>query len=250
MWNRVVHRHPIDKKLERSGFGFHNEITTDGVAVSLLYSRPASRAPREELPRDAAQSVEMTRISREEELDNIPCSGKVEELEVQTLLQSQVQRGQTGRQDCEDLRRRLHDPLRGLVEEGPDGGMRSFPHRRDETTPVETLCGEIRRRIQDFKDGQGPERRSKHPSGGDIEGEARTPAEEPQDRRTRKTAGMGVDGPPRKRRQIQAERINAEEGGSNVQINGPVDAGPPSSDPTAPDDAVSEPWTDISVHRP
>ena len=39
IWNRLLDRKKVDKKL-RNGFRFHHEIATDGVCVSILYSRP------------------------------------------------------------------------------------------------------------------------------------------------------------------------------------------------------------------
>ena len=39
VWERVLKRGAIDKKFARGGFNFHHKITTDGVSVSLLYSR-------------------------------------------------------------------------------------------------------------------------------------------------------------------------------------------------------------------
>ena len=38
IWNRLLDRKKVDKKL-RNGFRFHHQITTDGVCVSILYSR-------------------------------------------------------------------------------------------------------------------------------------------------------------------------------------------------------------------
>lgn len=37
VWSRVLQMEKISKKMRKKGFSFHHEITTDGVAVSLLF---------------------------------------------------------------------------------------------------------------------------------------------------------------------------------------------------------------------
>ncbi len=44
VWNKVVRRKKIDSKFKT--FSFHHEISTDGVSVSLLYSREVKAEPR------------------------------------------------------------------------------------------------------------------------------------------------------------------------------------------------------------
>ena len=39
VWERIVDMRVVSKKLQNSGFKFHHEISTNGVAVSLLYSK-------------------------------------------------------------------------------------------------------------------------------------------------------------------------------------------------------------------
>lgn len=40
VWSQVLDRRVVDRKCRK--YRFHHEITTDGVAVSLLYSREAA----------------------------------------------------------------------------------------------------------------------------------------------------------------------------------------------------------------
>ena len=42
VWNRVFDRRKVDRKVKKSGFRFHHEVMTDGVAVTLLYSKITS----------------------------------------------------------------------------------------------------------------------------------------------------------------------------------------------------------------
>lgn len=49
VWSKVLHLDRVNRKLRNAGFRFHHEISTDGVVVSLLYSREACR-PAEEGP--------------------------------------------------------------------------------------------------------------------------------------------------------------------------------------------------------
>ena len=39
VWSKVLHMDIVNRKLKNKGFTFHHEINTDGVAVSLLYSK-------------------------------------------------------------------------------------------------------------------------------------------------------------------------------------------------------------------
>ena len=49
VWSKVLHLDRVNRKLRNAGFRFHHEISTDGVAISVLYSKEASR-PAEESP--------------------------------------------------------------------------------------------------------------------------------------------------------------------------------------------------------
>ena len=39
VWSKVLNLNRVNRKFRNAGFRFHHEITTDGVAVSVLYSR-------------------------------------------------------------------------------------------------------------------------------------------------------------------------------------------------------------------
>ena len=64
VWEKVLNVGSLKKRL--AGFSFHHEISTDGIAVSVLYSRPA---------RQVKESKEKRRKSAEEE--NVPCSSQI-----------------------------------------------------------------------------------------------------------------------------------------------------------------------------
>ena len=39
VWTKILRLEKVNAKMKNAGFSFHHEITTDGVAVSLLYSK-------------------------------------------------------------------------------------------------------------------------------------------------------------------------------------------------------------------
>ncbi len=55
VWSRVLRMELLNKKLGRSGYSFHHEISTDWVAVSVLYSKMAS--PCNKIVRDGSNGV-------------------------------------------------------------------------------------------------------------------------------------------------------------------------------------------------
>ena len=61
VWKRVLNMDVVKRKLCNSGWTFHHEMTTDGVAVSLLYSRQvattSSSYQRNSAPADATNGV-------------------------------------------------------------------------------------------------------------------------------------------------------------------------------------------------
>ena len=65
VWDRLLDRRKVDRKL-RKGFRFHHEISTDGVSISILYSRPKPRAPTD---------MATPRVDRAGKL-SIHCSGE------------------------------------------------------------------------------------------------------------------------------------------------------------------------------
>ena len=44
VWNIILDRRKVNRKLSRSGFRFHHEISTDGVSASILYSKAVPRS--------------------------------------------------------------------------------------------------------------------------------------------------------------------------------------------------------------
>ena len=68
VWGKILDRKTVDRKL-RKGFRFHHEISTDGVAVSILYSQP--------VPRGSKSKVGETDIQIDSEANPRPLSKSV-----------------------------------------------------------------------------------------------------------------------------------------------------------------------------